>query len=235
MWKVYGERLDGFANEDIPYQSIPGDNTSWRWKGEPVAFSTTIGHYGVPGYTGSIMPPPESVASGLVAPLTDQDKRTLSRWIDLGTPIDLTADKQSGWFPDEQRPTLTVTYPTPGRNEALTRIVIGAYDVGSGLNMDSLAVTLDIKVDGVGRNKNAARKFKPIASGVWEWAFAAPMPSTAGATITVSIADVQGNITSLVRTFSVESGASPTATSSEDASRMRSSGTVPKVAARDRQ
>ena len=206
MWKVYGERLDGFTNEEIPYQSIPGDNTSWRWKGQPVAFSQKISTYGVVGYTGSVMPPPESVASGQVAPLTDEDKRTLSRWIDLGAPIDLTADKKSGWHRDDQRPTLVVTYPTPGRNEALSRILIGAYDVGSGLNKSSLSVILNTKVDGVARNKNAARKFVEKTPGVWEWTFAAPMPASAGATITVSIADTQGNETSLVREFSVASG-----------------------------
>ncbi len=222
MWKVYGERLDGYTNEEIPYQSIPGDNTSWRWKGQPVAFSPKIRSYGVVGYTGSVMPPPESVASGQVAPLTDEDKRTLSRWIDLGAPIDLTADKKSGWHRDDQRPTLVVTYPTPGRNEALSRILIGAYDVGSGLNKSSLSVTLNTKVDGVARNKNAARKFVEKTPGVWEWIFAAPMPSSAGATITVSIADTQGNETSLVREFSVASGTpSPPPPSVTTSSRLR--------------
>ena len=47
------------------------------------------------------MPPPEAVAGTYVgpdgkkikvAPLTDEDRRTLVRWIDLGCPIDLDFD-----------------------------------------------------------------------------------------------------------------------------------------------
>ena len=47
------------------------------------------------------MPPPEAVAGTYVgpdgkkikvAPLTDEDRRTLVRWIDLGCPIDLDYD-----------------------------------------------------------------------------------------------------------------------------------------------
>src|SRR5436190_372498 len=71
-------------------------------------------------YTGGIMPPPDAVAGKYVgpdskkikvAPLTDEDKRTLARWIDLGCPIDLTEKGSQGWLLDDQRPTLTLTYP----------------------------------------------------------------------------------------------------------------------------
>ena len=37
IWKVYGERLDGWQNDDFPYETIPGDPTSLRHKGKPVA------------------------------------------------------------------------------------------------------------------------------------------------------------------------------------------------------
>ena len=72
------------------------------------------------------MPPPEAVAGTYdgpdgqkikVAPLTDEDRRTLVRWIDLGCPIDLDYDPAKpqkrgyGWMLDDQRPTLTLTYP----------------------------------------------------------------------------------------------------------------------------
>ena len=40
-------------------------------------------------YSGSIMPPPEAVKKGKVQPLSDEDRRTIVRWIDLGCPIDL--------------------------------------------------------------------------------------------------------------------------------------------------
>ena len=53
------------------------------------------------GYIGSAMPPPESVAGNYagpdgkkikVAPLTDEDRLTLVRWIDLDCPVDLDCD-----------------------------------------------------------------------------------------------------------------------------------------------
>ena len=37
IWKVYGQRLDGWKNDDLPYETIPGDPTSLRHKGKPVA------------------------------------------------------------------------------------------------------------------------------------------------------------------------------------------------------
>ncbi len=46
------------------------------------------------GYIGSIMPPPKAVQSGKVQPLSDEDRLTLVRWIDLGCPIDLTFDPE---------------------------------------------------------------------------------------------------------------------------------------------
>ncbi len=56
------------------------------------------------------MPPPDAVKAGKVAPLTDEDKLTLVRWIDLGCPIDLEYDAGNpakpgfGWALDDQRP-----------------------------------------------------------------------------------------------------------------------------------
>ena len=43
-------------------------------------------------YVGSVMPPPEAVKEGKVAALSDEDRRTLTRWIDLGCPVDLDYD-----------------------------------------------------------------------------------------------------------------------------------------------
>jgi hypothetical protein len=48
-----------------------------------------------------------------VAPLSDEDRRTIVRWIDLGCPIDLSGEKDIiknnvGWFDDENRTTLTL-------------------------------------------------------------------------------------------------------------------------------
>ena len=52
-----------------------------------------------------------------VTPLTDEDRLTLVRWIDLGCPIDLDYDPPQperrgyGWMCDDKRPTLTRHVP----------------------------------------------------------------------------------------------------------------------------
>ena len=76
------------------------------------------------------MPPPEAVAGTYVgpdgkkikvAPLSDEDRRTLIRWIDLGCSIDLRFDPQrtdprTSPFADRTLPTLTVAHPRAGVN-----------------------------------------------------------------------------------------------------------------------
>ena len=66
------------------------------------------------------MPPPDAVKAGKWKLFTAEDRLTLVRWIDLGCPIDLThdaekpEDRDRGWTLDDQRPTLTLTYPQAG-------------------------------------------------------------------------------------------------------------------------
>src|SRR5437660_691337 len=82
--------------------------------------------------------PPEAVKSGKVQALTDEDRLTLVRWIDLGCPIDLSKDPaRPGWSLDDQRPTLTLTYPRAGSNESVTRILVGMHDYNTELDMKS--------------------------------------------------------------------------------------------------
>ncbi len=86
-------------------------------------------------------------------PLSDEDRLTLVRWIDLGCPIDLTFDPRHpdergrGWMLDDQRPTLTLTEPRPGVQRSLNRILIGMHDYGSGLVPESLQVTAADQVE----------------------------------------------------------------------------------------
>lgn len=99
VWKIYGRRFDGYENDDYPTITQVGELTSLRWKGEKVpdldysdekALSDYVRRYVIDNdFTGSMMPPAEAVASGKVQPLTDEDRRTIVRWIDLGCPIDV--------------------------------------------------------------------------------------------------------------------------------------------------
>ena len=178
IWKVFGRRLDGWDNDDFPHETIPGDPQSLRHKDKPVPDTPHNREIAHVAYTGSVMPPPQAVAGTYVgpdgkkikvAPLTDEDRLTLVRWIDLGCPIDLDYDaahpekRGGGWMCDDNRPTLTLTYPRAGKNESLTRIVVGMHDYYTGLDMDSFEVVADFAIDGIAAGKNLAKKFRSVS------------------------------------------------------------------------
>jgi hypothetical protein len=219
IWKIYGKRLDGWDNEDLPYETVPGDAKSLRYKGKPVAdtpHNLEILHI---GYTGGIMPPPDAIKGTYAGPggekikvaaLTAEDRLTLVRWIDLGCPIDLDFDSANptaanhGWMLDDQRPTLTLTYPRAGANESLSRILVGMYDYGTGLDLESFQVMADFALDGAAAGENLAKRFKAKSPGVWELPLKAGVELASGK-LTVSVKDRQGNTTRIERTFSVGS------------------------------
>jgi len=144
-----------------------------------------------------------------VEPLTDEDRFTIVRWIDLGCPIDLDYDsahpdvRHFGWMLDDNRPTLTLTAPHAGANASLNRIVIGAYDYYTGLDMESLTVTADFPVNDTKPGENLAAKFKPLSQGVWELKLAQAINELPQANINVSVKDKQGNVSRIERTFAV--------------------------------
>ncbi|HEY7158683.1 MAG TPA: hypothetical protein VH575_32365, partial [Gemmataceae bacterium] len=216
VWKVYGRRLDGFHNDDHPSEPEPGAGTL-AWKGEPVDVKKYKARADV-DFTGSVMPPPEAVAGTYkgpsgekikVAPLTDEDRRTLVRWIDLGCPIDFDYDpthprqRGHGFLCDDNRPTLALTYPRPGHNETLTKIVAGMHDYYSGLEQDSFEIVADFALDSAAAGENLAKRFKPASQGVWVWELSEPLTQLAKGKLTVSVKDRQGNVARIERTFSV--------------------------------
>ena len=77
------------------------------------------------------------------------------------------------------------------------------HDYGSGLDMESFRVTADFAIDGVAAGENLAAKFKPLSQGVWEMKLEKPFTELKLGTITASVADKQGNVTKVSRTFSV--------------------------------
>jgi hypothetical protein len=164
------------------------------------------------------MPPPDAVAGTYAGPdgqkikvpaLSDEDRRTLVRWIDLGCPIDLDHDRDKpeergyGWMQDDNRPTLTLTYPKPGPNGTLTRILIGMHDYDSGLDMDTFEVRADFTIDDVPASQNLAGKFKAKGAGVWEFTLATPLDRLEAGKLTVAITDRQGNTSRIERKFTV--------------------------------
>ncbi|MCE9530401.1 MAG: hypothetical protein K8T89_04610 [Planctomycetes bacterium] len=209
-WKIFGERLDGWSNDDFAHETTPGDPESLTFKGKPFANKPENRRLINLAYTGSIMPPPDAVKEGKVKPLTDEDRRTLVRWIDLGCPIDLAYDpakpeaRGSGWRQDDSRPTLTLTYPQVGTNESLSRILIGMHDYDSGLDLKSFRVTADFGIDGTAAGEDLAAKFQTKTLGVWELALSKPITDLPNGKLTVVVADKQGNQTRIDRVFSVK-------------------------------
>ena len=167
------------------------------------------------------MPPPEAVAGEYMARrqadqgrgLSDEDRLTLVRWIDLGCPIDLDFNPDRpeasgfGWMLDDQRPTLSLTRPRAGANPPLDRIVVGMYDQG-GLVLDSFRVIANFPVDGLAAGKNLAERFRSTSRGVWELKLRRPV-SVPGGKLVVSVKDRQGNETQIERTFSAQAVESP--------------------------
>jgi hypothetical protein len=212
IWKVHGKRLDGFKNEDIPSPPLDYDDEKnvleWCHHGKNKGWDVD--------FLGSVMPPPEAVAGSYkgpdgklikVAPLTDEDKLTLARWIDIGCPIDRQYDPKSrgqGWLLDEGRPTLTLTYPPSGTSkEPLTRILIGMHDYATGLDLSSLTVTADFAIDGVKPGENLATKFEALPDNRWELRLKEPITKLPKGRMTVSVRDRQGNTSQIERTLSV--------------------------------
>ena len=195
MWMVHGKRLDGFRNEDVPSPPLDYEDEKnvldWCHHGKRRMYDVD--------FTGHVMPPQDAVAGTAkgpdgklvkVAPLSEEDKLTLSRWIDIGCPIDRDAER--GWLLDEGRPTLTLTHPQPGANAKLDRILIGMHDYGAGLDAATFNVTADFAVDGVKAGENLASRFKSTA-GVWDLRLANPPASLPRGKLKVEVRDRQGN------------------------------------------
>src|SRR5262249_35058537 len=235
VWKIYGRRTDGWSNDDFPHETVLGDPKSLRWHGHPVKdvdynnvneLRAYLREHGHQAFVGKAMPPPEAVAGTYQGPdgkpikvpsLSDEDRRTIVRWIDLGCPIDLdpaydpkAAQPHSyGWMGDDQRPTLTLTYPEPGPNASLSRILVGMADAYTGLNLDTFDVRADFPVDGVPAGQNLSKRFTLKTQGVWELALKHPVGDLPKGKLTVSVKDRQGNLSRIERTFSVGSRTRP--------------------------
>jgi hypothetical protein len=218
VWKVFGRRLDGFHNDDLPTERVAGDPGTLEWRGAPVETTSENLRIADLDFTGSVMPPPEAVAGTYkdaggntikVEPLSDEDRLTIARWIDLGCPIDLDYDPAQperrgyGWMCDDQRPTLSLTYPRAGENASLERILVGAHDYDSGLDERSLSVTADFEIDGAKPGEELAGKLKPRGDGVWELTLDEPVAVLAQGRLVVSVKDRSGNITRIERTIRV--------------------------------
>lgn len=208
IWKIFGKRMDGWSNDDFPTAREPGNPETLELAGAAVANTQANRDRADLDYRGSVMPPPAAVKSGKVKPLSDEDRRTLVRWIDLGCPIDFDYDPSEpnrrgyGWAADDKRPILTLTEPRAGNNRNVTQLMIGAFDYYSGIVPGSLEVSADFAVNGLAEGTNLADEFETAGDGIFRLPLSQPLESGEHS-IVVSVRDEAGNVTRIRRKFAV--------------------------------
>jgi hypothetical protein len=192
MWQIFGERLDGWANADHPTESVPG-NASTLPPGANLNDADL-----------DFVPSTAHPAGGMAA-LTADQKITLARWIDLGCPINAgegTANENYGWFVDDVRPTLEVSAPRAGLSSVpLTQIRVGVADAYTGVNLATLSITATVPLAG----RPAGAQLADLAQAAGDGIYTIPVNLTGAgnAVLYVQVADNEGNLTRLQRTFSI--------------------------------
>ncbi len=73
--------------------------------------------------------------------LSDDEKRRISRWVDLGGAIDFPVTEGFGYSEDYHLPTVHIASPAAGNNAADSKLVIGFNDVHSGLNEQTIKLS----------------------------------------------------------------------------------------------
>jgi hypothetical protein len=217
-WKIFGQRMDGFSNDGHPSEFPPGSR-KFLFKGEPVDTERVRHAYDL-DYIGSSMPPADAVAGKVVgsdgkpvqvAGLSDEDRRIIVRWIDLGCPIDLDYDpahpdrRGLGWMCDDNRPVLTITSPAAGENSRVEEILIGLYDYDTGIDPGTFTVTANVAVNGRPAAENLAPLFKSASPGVWRLPLKEPWTKLGDTQLTATVRDRQGNTSRIERVFRVGS------------------------------
>jgi len=199
IWKIFGQRLDGWTNLDHPTETVPGDAATLPAGANPNDADLD--------YSGDPMPPP---GSG-VPPLSNDEKRLFARWIDLGAPIDVAETRGNpgmGWFLDDLRPTLTISIPRPNENiDPIDQIRFGIADANSGIDFDSLSVSASFPVAGRPAGAELSDLAQDLGDGIYRIDLGAQLPATLiDAHVFAEVADQQGNITRVDRRFGTTAG-----------------------------
>jgi hypothetical protein len=195
VWKIFGQRLDGWINSDHPTESTPGDPSTLPPGANPNEADID--------FTGTIMPP---VGSG-VPPLTIDQKITIARWIDLGCPINFGAESghgSFGWFMDDLRPSLNVNQPRPGQNSSVvSEIRFGAGDTYKGIDASTFSITSDLSINGRNPGDELSDLAQSVAPGVYSISVSPPITQAQDAHIYAEVKDLQGNVARVKQEFSV--------------------------------
>jgi hypothetical protein len=185
-WKVFGERLDGWSNDDHPTETVAGDASTLPNGVNPndadLDFIASVDH-----------------PAGGMNSLTMKQKMTLARWIDLGAPLDIsvtTGHPGMGWFMDDLRPTVTVSSPVENMNSlAINVIRIGIADANTGLDMTSFSIKADFEVNSLTPESELVGLATMTHQGIYEIQLDAAIPQdNIERHLKVEVKDNQGNV-----------------------------------------
>ncbi len=193
IWKLFGQRLDGWSNADHPTETVPGNAATLPAGADPNEADLD--------YTGSMMPPAPAT------PLSEEEKLRFVRWIDLGAPID-TGNPVYGYLLDDLKPTLTVSLPRAGINtQAIGELRFAVADGHSGIDVATLSVTADFVVNGRVAGSQLADLAQHLGEGRHVITLSSPLALVSDRHLRVTIRDLQGNITRVDQAFSVSAAA----------------------------
>jgi len=94
-----------------------------------------------------------------VMDLSDIEKRTIARWVDMGGPIDFPKTDGFGYTDDSQLPVIHLSSPTFGRNKRNIDVVFGLHDTKSGIDEKSIMISFEYV--------NQKQKDKLVLEDVW--------------------------------------------------------------------
>jgi len=114
------------ARQSLLVWAVWGERLDGRANGDRADDIDFPGHVAIPG-------------------LADDEKRTIARWVDLGSPIDFPATDEVGYTDDYQLPVVNIYNPHLGANSS-AQLKVGFADAKSGLNKSSLLVKY-LKID----------------------------------------------------------------------------------------
>ena len=185
IWKIFGQRLDGWDNADHPTETVPGDPSTL-----PAGANTNAADL---DFVASAAHP-----AGGMQSMTMKEKMTFARWIDLGAPLDisLTRGTNLGWLIDDVKPTLTLSQPRQNINfQAVDKIVVGVADANTGINISTLSIKADFIVNGLPANSELSGLATLVAEGVYQIQLDAALPQDSlERHIKAEVYDNQGNV-----------------------------------------
>jgi hypothetical protein len=173
-WKLWGARLDGRSNSD---------------RTTDVDYQGSVSH-------------PDGIG---VAAMPNDEKLKITRWLELGAPIEFA--QRWGFLEDDLRPTLVLRPSVTSANVSgyFSSLQISGFDTSSGINSASLSVVCDCTLGTVAAGSNLAAGRTLNAQGnILNLSLPRSVLLSENATFTVSVRDLAGNTTSIVRTYRAE-------------------------------